>query len=53
MKVYILFNPTPYSENGDILGVFLNKKNAENMYDKNEQSVEHEDSYIEEHEVIE
>jgi hypothetical protein len=50
MKVYIVFEGScyPYSH-GDIAGVFLNKRDAEDM----EKSLKKEDSFIEEHEVIE
>lgn len=50
MKVYIVFTGSSYPyASGDILGVFSNKKDAEdtNIETKNDES------FIEEHELIE
>lgn len=49
MKVYIVFQGSSYPyANGDILGVFFKKKDAEDM----RKSMKSDECFVEEHEVI-
>jgi len=49
MKIYIIFSGSSYPyANGDIIGVFSNKEDADDMIN----SCKGDESFLEEHEVI-